>query len=62
MPMHLRRDKFKSPPFCHVSAVCKNQTKFQNTAFLWIAIQIWIDFYALTRQKILPSNLLLLYM
>ena len=37
----LKRDKCKSIPFFAVS-VCKNQYKFQNTAFLLANIQIWI--------------------
>ena len=29
----------------------KNQSKFQNNAFLLVDIQIWIDFYVLASQE-----------
>ena len=32
-------------------SVRKNQFKFQIAAFFLVAILIWIDFYAITRQK-----------
>ena len=45
--------KFINHIFCSVSQVpvCKNQTKFHNTALLLVSIQIWIYFFALIWQK-----------
>ena len=32
----------------YVKDTGKNESKFQNTALLMVAVQIWIDFYTLT--------------
>ena len=37
--------------FFVMSSVHKNQSKLQATVSLFVAIQIWIDFYVLTGQK-----------
>ena len=38
-------------------SVRKNQSKCQNTAFLSVEIQIWIDFYNLNGKKELGYSL-----
>ena len=51
MAILIKGDKFKRVSHFFAVAVRKNQFKFQNNAFLMLAIQIWIIFYALAQQK-----------